>query len=140
MPSGAVSERLLVVVVGFVVRLVLVVDSSYQSEVLVASSLVVRVLVAVVVDVGSVGRCTVAVDDAPTVVFCFRRFIRWPPSSSEEVKPESESEAAGSGVASLLRLLALALAPRFLKETRGGSAIEVSAMFTTVNCWCLENR
>jgi hypothetical protein len=49
-----------------------------------------------------------------------RRLILSPPSSSDVVKPESESD--GGGVASRLRMLVLALLPRFLKETTGSVA------------------
>lgn len=126
--------------VGLFLVVLLELASSYQSAVLVASSRVVRDLDIEVLD----GAFSVALallrrdgllllDDATTVAFFFLRFILWPPSSSDEVKPESESEAAG-GVGSLLRTFALGFAPRFLNEITGASSTAASAMLS-----CFEN-
>ena len=62
----------------------------------------------------------VVADVAVRPAFLRRRFIVRPSSSSEDVKPDSESEAGG-GVASLFRMFDLPFAPRFLKEMTGTS-------------------
>lgn len=101
--------------------------SSYQSECLVASLLLVNGAGAAVVG-SSVRFFAFAVDEAVTAAFLRRLLMRRPSSSSDDVKPESESEAGG-GVAGFLRKLPLPL-ERFLKATWGISATVSSAMIS----------
>ena len=96
--------------------------SSYQVEDFVASSRLERE--AMVLEVGAAsgaGRDLIfEAEEAVTPAFFLRRLICLPSSSSDEVKPESESEAAG-GVISRFLMLDLAFSVRFLNDTTGAS-------------------
>lgn len=100
-------------------------SSSYQLEDLVASLLVINGAGPAFAGWSSAGIRALDVDDAVTAAFLRRRLMRYPSSSSEEVKPESE---AGGGVASFLRKVAFALPPRFLKANWGTGSAAFSAM------------
>ena len=110
-------------------------DSSYQFEVLVASSLLVVMGAGAADDVvpaSLVAFGLVEVEVAVTPAFFRRRFIVRPSSSSEDVKPESESEAGG-GVASRFLTLDFPFAMRFLKETTGASTVWGSSILLAVS-------
>lgn len=94
--------------------------SSYQFEALVASSEGWDMVGAVEGACDSRGRSVATAEDAFTAPFCLRRLIRWPCSFSEDVKPESESEAGG-GVAGRFRKLDFPFAGRFLNVNCGVS-------------------
>ena len=97
--------------------------SSYQFEVLVASSLLVVMVTGAAEGFEEVSRWVEGRVDAEVVVkpaFLRLRLIVRPSSSSEDVKPDSESERGG-GVGSLFLMFDLPFAPRFLNETTGTS-------------------
>lgn len=84
------------------------------------------------VRVDSASRRLPVVEEAVIAALFLRRFILWPCSSSEDVKPESESEAGG-GVAGLFRKLNFPFAGRFLNANCGVSCAVCSSSMTVTS-------